>query len=428
MTHHQTFLLDTPDLSRQSPDDQRRYIQSMELLVKFVQDLSLARDLETITEIVRHAARELTHADGATFVLKDGDFCYYVDENAISPLWKGKRFPRSICIGGWCMRHRQPVVIEDVENDERIKIEAYRPTFIKSLVMVPIRTQDPIGAIGNYWATPHLATPEEIRLLQALADTTSVALENVQVYTELEQRVHDRTQDLKTANQELEAFAYTLSHDLRTPLTVLNGFSDLLDFKFARQLGNEGTRYIEHIKQAVQRINGQIEGMLSLHRAQHQPIQLQAINLSDMAREILADLQACHPNRSVECSIAPNLIAQGDPVLLRVVLENLFSNAWKYSVKTPHARIKLGHLDNPTTFYIKDNGAGFDMNRAEKLFQPFQRLHSAIEFEGNGIGLAAVARILDRHSGKIWAESVPNQGSTFFFTLPVSESSARQSF
>lgn len=198
----------------------QRYNQAMQRLVKVVQELSLARSLDEITAIVRIAARELTGADGATFVLREGDMCFYADENAIQPLWKGRRFPIDVCIGGWCMQHKQQVIIEDVYGDERIPYEAYKPTFIKSLVMVPIRKEAPIGAIGNYWASPHLATPEEVGLIQALADTTSVAMENVQLYNELEQRVRERTAQLEAANRELEAFAYTLSHDLQAPLSA----------------------------------------------------------------------------------------------------------------------------------------------------------------------------------------------------------------
>lgn len=181
--------------------------KAMALLVKVVQELSLARSIEAITEIVRRAARELTGADGAAFVLRDGDKCYYAEENAISPLWKGKRFPMSACISGWVMLNKQYTVIEDIYTDPRIPIDAYKPTFVKSLAMVPIRTQEPIGAIGNYWAVKRQPTEEEVNLLQALADTTSVALENVQVYTELEKRVQERTRQLELANKELEAFS-----------------------------------------------------------------------------------------------------------------------------------------------------------------------------------------------------------------------------
>jgi hypothetical protein len=177
----------------------------MEGLVEVVQRLSLARDLPTLQDIVRRAARGLTGADGATFVLRDGDRCFYADEDAIAPLWKGQRFPMSACISGWSMLNRRPAVIDDIYADNRIPHDAYRPTFVKSLVMVPIRTLDPIGAIGNYWAVPHQPTETEVKLLQALADTTAVAMENVRVFSELEERVKARTAALEEANRKLEA-------------------------------------------------------------------------------------------------------------------------------------------------------------------------------------------------------------------------------
>lgn len=179
--------------------------QATKQLVNVIQKLSLARDLENIMAIVRVAARELTNADGASFVLRDKDQCFYADENAIAPLWKGQRFPMKICIGGWTMNNRQPVAIEDIYEDERIPFAAYQPTFVKSLVMVPIRMLDPIGAIGVYWANQHQPTANEVEILQALADTTAVAMENVQVYAELEQRVQDRTAELEFTNARLRA-------------------------------------------------------------------------------------------------------------------------------------------------------------------------------------------------------------------------------
>src|SRR5262249_8096012 len=174
-------------------------------LVGAVQRPSLGRALPTVQEIVRHSARRLAEADGATFVLRDGDRCHYADEDAIAPLWKGQRFPMEACISGWAMLNRRPAVIEDIYADDRIPHDAYRPTFVKSLVMVPIRTLDPIGAIGNYWAKPHRPTEAEVKLLQALADTTAVAMENVRVFEELEQRVRARTAELEDANRRLEA-------------------------------------------------------------------------------------------------------------------------------------------------------------------------------------------------------------------------------
>jgi putative nucleotidyltransferase with HDIG domain len=161
-------------------------LRPMGELVDAVQALSLARSVAEIQAIVRSAARRLTGADGATFVLRDGEYCFYADEDAISPLWKGQRFPMGTCNSGWAMKNRLPVAIEDIYADDRIPHEAYRPTFVKSLAMVPIRTMDPVGAIGNYWAESHQPTKDELELLQALADTTAVAIENVHVYEELE--------------------------------------------------------------------------------------------------------------------------------------------------------------------------------------------------------------------------------------------------
>lgn len=180
------------------------YANAMEQLVEVVQMLSMARDLPALMEIVRHAARRLTGADGATFVLRDNDMCFYAEEDAISPLWKGQRFPMSACVSGWSMINRQAAVIEDIYADSRIPADAYRPTFVRSLAMVPIRTLDPVGAIGNYWAKQYRPTREQIKVLQALADTTAVALENVRVYGELEQRVEQRTLELQSILDNVE--------------------------------------------------------------------------------------------------------------------------------------------------------------------------------------------------------------------------------
>lgn len=197
------------------------YLRGMERLVQAVQELSLARSLREIQRIVRTSARELIGCDGTTFVLRDGGMCYYADEDAIAPLWKGSRFPMATCISGWVMLNRAAAVIPDIYVDARIPHAAYRPTFVQSLVMVPIRKLDPVGAIGAYWAVERTATPHEVSLLQALADSTSIAMENVQVYAELEQRVRDRTADLEQANEEIRQLSVT---DELTGLNNRRGF------------------------------------------------------------------------------------------------------------------------------------------------------------------------------------------------------------
>ena len=405
---------------RQNAGPGEHYLHAMERLVTVVQELSLARDLDTIMKIVRQAARELTEADGATFVLRDNGMCFYADEDAISPLWKGQRFPMSACISGWAMLNRQPAVIEDIYADSRIPQDAYRPTFVKSLTMVPIRTLDPIGAIGNYWATPHRATPEEVRLLQALADTTAVALENVQVYTELEQRVKDRTAELETANKELEAFSSAVSHDLRAPVRQIDGFAQMLAQDCANKLGEDGLHYLNRMSEAARRMGQLIEDLLALSRTTQMPVARQQVDITLLAREVAAEQAAAARTRQVDLIVADGLAAQGDARLLRVVLENLLSNAWKYTGKCARSRIEVGSMtaaDGQTAFYVRDNGAGFDMAHASKLFGVFQRLHSEKEFPGTGIGLATVQRIIHKHGGKIWAEAEVGRGACFYFTL-----------
>jgi signal transduction histidine kinase len=189
-------------------------------LVKAVQNLSLARSLDAVQAIVRTAARELTGADGATFVLRDDDRCFYADEDAIAPLWKGQRFPMSTCISGWAMLNRSPAVIEDIYADARIPADAYQPTFVKSLAMVPIRTAEPIGAIGNYWASSHLATDAEVAVLQALADSVSVAMENLRLYDALEARVRERTEALEAARHAEAAARRELDERMRAEASL----------------------------------------------------------------------------------------------------------------------------------------------------------------------------------------------------------------
>jgi diguanylate cyclase (GGDEF)-like protein len=186
------------------PDQLQR---SVEHLVETIQRLSLAHSLIEIMAIVRTAARQLTGADGTSFVLRDEDNCFYADEDAIEPLWKGQRFPLSACISGWVIMNRTSVSIPDIYKDSRILVEAYRPTFVLSMAMVPLRTKDPIGAIGCYWATAHTPTLEQVKLLQALADSTAVAMENIRILQELEERVRERTEQLEAANKELRAEA-----------------------------------------------------------------------------------------------------------------------------------------------------------------------------------------------------------------------------
>ena len=394
------------------------YVRAMERLVLVVQQLSTARDLQTIMTFVRGAARDITGADGATFVLREKDQCFYADEDAIAPLWKGKRFPMSACISGWSMLHGESVVIEDIYADPRIPADAYRPTFVKSLVMVPIRKSDPVGAIGIYWARPYKARPEEVRLLQALADSTSVAMENVNVYAELESRVRARTAELAEANRELEAFSWSASHDLRSPLTTVLGHAERL--AGSERLDEEQRRGAREIERCAQRMGALIDGLLAFAKARHGRLQRKSVDLSALAREVAADCGRTAPGRTVAFRAADGLRAVGDPTLLRVVLHNLLGNAWKYSAKVDRPEVEFGAEtgDAGPEFFVRDNGVGFDAAAAKRLFAPFERFHGSDEFPGTGVGLATVKRIVERHGGRIRAESRPGAGATFRWTLP----------
>jgi signal transduction histidine kinase len=401
--------------------------RSMARLVKAVSELSLARTLEDIAAVVRTAAREINRADGATFVLRDKGECHYLDEDALSPLWKGRRFPLDSCISGWAMLNKQAVAIADIYQDARIPADAYRPTFVKSLVMVPVRQDAPVAAIGNYWAHHHEATPEEVALIQALADATSVQMENVAVYQDLEDRVRQRTAALEAANRELEAFSYSVAHDIRTPVSQLMGFAYLLEEQLAGALPGPTPPFLASIFRVGGRITKLIDDLLRLSQVEVGDFRRSNVDLTQLAKEARAALETPDPGRRVEWSIAEGMVACADGGLMAIVLENLLSNALKYSSKQPDARIEVGVRDlgagaRARTFFVRDTGAGFDPRTAQRLFTPFGRLHSQSEFRGSGIGLATCLRIIRRHGGDIWAESEPGAGATFHFTLPACES------
>lgn len=395
--------------------------EALDLLVRAVKQLSMARSLQQIAEVVRTVARKFNGADGATFVLRDGDLCHYFDEDAISPLWKGLRFPQSTCISGWVMQHGTPAVIEDIYQDPRIPADAYRPTFVHSLVMVPVRAEAPIAAIGNYWAKKRLPTANEISHIQALADATSVAMENVEVYAELERRVRDRTAQLEVINRELEAFSYSVSHDLRTPVGQAMGFAELL----ARDLGANATakqqRFISNIIAAGRRTIGLIDDLLRLGQVSRAALKPSKIDIGELARSIVDDMQLSLAGRSIEWRLGNDIVVYADAGLVRSVLENLLSNAVKYSSKLPHAIIEVGCqevTESEIVCFVRDDGAGFDSTQAQRLFTPFGRLHAATDFPGTGVGLATCQRIVHRHGGRIWAESSVGNGACFYFSFP----------
>jgi PAS domain S-box-containing protein len=240
-----------------------------------------------------------------------------------------------------------------------------------------------------------------------------------QLNAELELRVRDRTSELEASTRELDSFAYSVSHDLRAPLRALDGFSQVLLDDYGNQIDTTGLDYLRRIQAATHRMAGLIDDLLDLSRATRTELVREPVNLSVLARDVISELERDDPERQVKIEIQEELTCPGDPELLRLVLQNLLSNAWKFTSKRSDGRITVGSADRDglQAFYVADNGAGFDMAHAQKLFIPFQRLHAATDFEGNGVGLAIVARILNRHGGRVWAESEPGHGATFYFVL-----------
>lgn len=224
---------------------------------------------------------------------------------------------------------------------------------------------------------------------------------------------------LEATNRELESFSYSVSHDLRAPLRHIDGFSLALQDECLGQLDTNGQRYLLRIRKACQHMENLIDDLLNLSRLSRTPLQREQVNLSELAREIIEQLRLPEPDRQVGITVAEGVTVTGDATLLRSVMENLLGNAWKYTRKKEQPIIDFGATEQGgrTVYYVRDNGAGFDMAYAEKLFGVFQRLHKAEEFEGTGIGLATVQRIIHRHGGEVWAEAKVNEGATFYFSL-----------
>jgi PAS domain S-box-containing protein len=243
--------------------------------------------------------------------------------------------------------------------------------------------------------------------------------ELAEMNVDLEWRVLERTLQLEGANKELEAFSYSASHDLRAPLRALDGFSLALLEDYGEQLDDTGKDYLARLRAAAQRMGQLIDDLLMLSRVTRREMVREKVDLSALARDILADLREAESERAVDAAVADGLLANGDPALLRIVLQNLLANAWKFTSRKPEAHIEVGvdRRDGVAAYYVRDDGAGFDATYVDKLFTPFQRLHAAAEFPGTGIGLATVKRIVRRHGGTVWAEGAVDSGATFYFTL-----------
>jgi PAS domain S-box-containing protein len=268
-------------------------------------------------------------------------------------------------------------------------------------------------------STKPLAAEKGLVVTSAIRDITE-RKQVAQQISKLNKELEHRAIELENANKELEAFSYSVSHDLRSPLQNIDRFSQILMEDYANQLDPEGLDYVRRLRGSCEHMEDIIDALLALSEMMRTELLTDHFDFTALANTVAADLKQKNPDRLVDWNIAEGLTAEGDAQLLRVVLENLFGNAWKFTANRPRARIEFGALpqsNGARTYFVRDDGAGFDMARVGNLFTPFKRLHDQSEFRGTGIGLATVQRVIHRHQGKIWAEGVVNQGATFCFTL-----------
>ncbi len=279
-------------------------------------------------------------------------------------------------------------------------------------------------------STRPLVSEKGFLVTSAIRDITERKRVEKQI-CELNKELKDRAEELETANKELEAFSYSVSHDLRSPLQNIDSFSQILVEEYANRLDTDGREYVQRLRGSCQHMEEIIDALLALSNMTRHELVLENCDLSAVAKGIAAELKQKDPDRLVDWVIAEGLTVEGDARLLRVVLENLLGNAWKFTAKRLRARIEFGALpqsNGARTYFVRDDGAGFDMARAEQLFSPFKRLHDQAQFRGTGIGLATVQRVIQRHRGKIWAEGAVDHGATFCFTLTEESTNAREQF
>lgn len=338
---------------------------------------------------------------------------------------------------GRAIREGKHIVIQDIENDPDMaswRDEAIKHGYLASAAFPVHEAGDIVGSINVYAAKTDFFTQDIIGSMLNLASDVSFALdafaekkrrelaenEVKQMNVELEHRVNERTSQLEAANRELESFSYSVSHDLRAPLRSIDGFSRNLSRKYHSQFDATGQDWLERICRASQHMGRLIDDMLQLSKVTRGTLKREPVDLSNIAESVMDELKKATPERQVRCIIQPGLKVLADTGLMRSALDNLLGNAFKFTGKKMDAEIEFGasEIDGQKTFFVRDNGDGFNMDYAHKLFGAFQRLHSTREFEGTGIGLATVQRVIHRHKGKVWAESAEGQGATFYFTLP----------
>lgn len=393
------------------------------LLLQATHALLQARNFDSVMAALLPIGRKIAGADGITFTVREGDLCFYASEDAVQPLWKGLRFPIDHCIEGLAIQRTQPVCIENIYTDARIPSDIYQSTFVKSVTAVPVANTDLIGAMGIYWSDTHLTSEEELTMLQSLAAIASAALENIRKtnqYEHLEIQLENLKKEHESLNKEFESFSYSISHDLRAPLRAIVGFAKMLDEDYSDTLDAEGIRILSVVQRNAGKMENLIDELLKLSRIGKKEILKITIDTPRLVQSTINEINNSVSHKST-IQIGSLIPSFADYALLSQVWMNLLLNAIKFSSKKEAPFIEVGSYTTEThiVYFVKDNGAGFDMAYVNKLFGVFQRLHKPTEFEGTGMGLALVQRIINKHGGAVWAEATINEGATFYFSLPA---------
>jgi PAS domain S-box-containing protein len=354
---------------------------------------------------------------------------YLLNQSQLAETIIPKEIHRAICTGKSLYYPNIPDLFNETLAQDGSHLGLLYKLGFKSAIIIPLVIRGKTyGMMHLIMATSgRLYNEQDLLFAEELARRVSLSMENSWLYKKaqelnitLEQRVTNRTLELEAINKELEAFSYSVSHDLRAPLRSIDGFSNIILKNYANLLDEQGKDYFKRVMNASRHMGMLIDDLLKLSRLTRVELNIESINLSAIAGSIMDELKTSFPERKIDLFIQQDMIVRADRNLMQIALENLLSNAWKYSKNQPEVKIEFGTTfndKNETIYFIHDHGIGFDMKYVHKLFGAFQRLHGTAEFEGNGIGLATVQRIIQRHKGKIWANGEINKGATFYFII-----------
>ncbi len=410
----------------QAEEAQRHYARRLETLRQIERAILAARSPEDIAQAALVHLERLVPCTRASVAFLDEDSQEWEIAALRSPegtrLPTGARLPLEALGTVDELRAGRPRVLEDIEEEPPAPaMEKVRREGIRSVVNVPLLARgELIGALNLGHEGPDAFDAEVIDVGREVADGLAVAIQNARLHERLQRHAEELEQRVQERTAELESFSYSVSHDLRAPLRAVDGFSRVLEVEYGERFDDEGRRLLGIIRDSTRQMGELIDDLLAFSRLGRQEMRFGTVNLGELTRSVFAELTPRNSERGVELRFGELPPAQGDPSMLRQVLSNLLSNALKYTRPREHSVIEVGseEMEGETAYYVRDNGVGFEMEYVDKIFGVFQRLHGAEQFEGTGVGLAIVERIIERHGGRVWAEGRPDEGATIRFTLP----------